>query len=118
MMRFDLPLIATRPRRSRISRLVLVGELLARVDRKRRIGRQHGVAADILVDEVGGVVRDVLAPQRERRGIEREPLDDVQLGAMSDGSGQAAGLEGDSVHDERIAVPAADRMPGAARRDP
>ena len=117
MMRFDLPVTAACLIGRRTRRLVLVGELLARVDRERRVGRQDRIAADILVDEVGRVVGDVLAPERERLGIEREPLDDVQLGAMSDRPGEAAGLEGDRIDDERVAVPAADRVPGAARRD-
>jgi hypothetical protein len=64
-------------------RLVLESELLARVDRERRIGRQDRIAADILVDEVQRIVGDVFASQRQRCRIEREPLDDAQLSTVS-----------------------------------
>src|SRR5262245_31932426 len=84
--------------------LVLEGELLARVDGERRIGRQDRIAADILVDEVERVGGDVFAAERERLLLERESLDDVQLGAMRDLPGEAARLESDRVHDERVAV--------------
>jgi hypothetical protein len=70
-----------------------------------------------LVGEVLGIFGDDAAGELERRGIQRETLDDVQFVAVREVACDAAGRVADRIDDKRIAVPTADRMTAAARGD-
>src|SRR6185503_9579302 len=65
-----------------ILRVVLVGQVLAAIRGIRRVGRRHDVGALVLIREIHRVVRDVVARERRRLGIDRETLDYMQLVAV------------------------------------
>src|SRR6185503_16738888 len=93
-----------------ILRVVLVGQVLAAIRGIRRVGRHDDLGALVLI-------RDLVALERGRLGIERETLDYMQLVAVRHRASKAARREADGVDDQRVAVPTADRVPRAARRD-
>src|SRR5687767_6991865 len=75
--------------------LILRRELLAGLDLERRIRRQDAIGIHVLVLEVQGILGDDAAGEFERRGIQRESLDDVQSVAVGEVACQATRLEAD-----------------------
>jgi hypothetical protein len=85
--------------------LILRRELLAGLDFERCVGGKHTVGVHVLVREELGIVGDDVAGELQRRGIQREALDDVQLAAVREVACQGTRQQADRADDERIAIP-------------
>src|SRR6186713_2615827 len=89
--------------------------VLTVVLRERLIGDGDDVRARVLTLQVVGILRGVGTRQFRRLGIERETFDHVQLVTVSHRRVQYTGFESDRIHDQHVAVPAADRVTSPGR---